>query len=463
IYTLGSTIGGGTPVELESSSNTVTGLIENVTLELNQAQADTSVTIDVAVDVDGMVEDVEKFVNRYSDIVKFFNTHFRFDEETGLGGELFGENFAMRLNQSVRQKVTDIVQGLGQQLTSLAALGVRTANDGTLSVDASQLRTAVESDPDSLVNLFSTSGSTTDSDVQFLVASSKTQSSYLFDEDGYEINITAAASKAMLTAESIVDPSELSPLVIDSSNDSFRITLDDRESTVLSIASGSYTSGGQLAAAIEDAINNDDDLRGSTISVEYMDDGGGNGHFEFTSLQYGSGSGIEFSAVEENSIYSSIGVTAGVLARGTNVAGTINGEEATGAGRYLAGDIDNEYTAGLQVLVTITADQLAIQGGSQGTVKVTKGVATRVTEYINDLVELETGAISAKKNAIETINETMEGEMDHISARIEKKERRLFNQFVQLETAIAQFQAQENYLTSMISQLQGLTNYWQKK
>ncbi len=389
MFTLGSGAGGGTPVVLESATNTVSDLIDNVTLELLSVSSGSPVKIDVAVDIDEMVENIQTFVNRYSDVVKFFNNHFKYDEDAGAGGNLFGESFAIRLNQAVRHQVTDLVEGLDQQLTSLSVLGVKTLTDGTLTVDAASLRSTIENDPDAVVNLFSSMGRTTDADVQFLIAGSSTVPSHMVDPDGYDIEITIAATRSAYSGVSIASPSAVSPIVINSTNNTFKITLDGNETGELSIADGSYTSGAELASAIESAVNGASEVNNSRISVQYVDDGGGNGHLQFVSDQYGSSSTVEFEEVAGNSIYSTIGVSTGQLSRGTDVAGTINGEEATGAGRHLISNSDNEYTAGLQLLVTITAEQLAVQGSSQGKVVVTKGIASRLTEYLNDLTDIE--------------------------------------------------------------------------
>ncbi|MBN2071823.1 MAG: flagellar filament capping protein FliD [Candidatus Krumholzibacteriota bacterium] len=458
-FTLGSATGGGTPIMIQSATNTVTDLIDGVSLELISASAGSSVTINVGVDSSQMVENVDKFINRFNEVIRLFNNNFKYDEDLGQGGSLFGEVFAIRLNQAVRQKVTDVVQGLPQSLNNLTALGVSTNDDGTLTLDSSILGAAINEDPEAVVKLFTSSGTSTDADIQFMNSSSKTVPTYLSGADGYEVNITSAARRALQTGNTMTTPTSGAPLVIDSSNNRIKIILDGKETSDISVASGTYTSGEELASAVQNAINSDDSLGASTIIVEYVDDGGGTGHFEFTSTQYGSSSMIRFSVVEENSIYSSIGMTTGIETRGTDVAGTINGEEATGTGQYLTGKSGNEYTDGLRLLVTISAQQLAAEGQAQGTVTVSKGIATRLTEYITDLTDVEYGALTTKKTALEDVETSMKEQIEILQATIDLKERALFTQFVNLETALAEFQAQESFLTGMIDQLQGLMKF----
>jgi len=140
------------------------------------------------------------------------------------------------------------------------------------------------------------------------------------------------------------------------------------------------------------------------------------------------------------------------------VAGTINGEPATGMGRYLTGDDGNEYTDGLQLLVTITPEQLEQQGEVQGYVKVRKGVGTRVIEFVNNSTDVQTGAITYEKQALSRQEDSLQEQIDMIEERIERKKERLIKQFVALESIIAQFKAQEEYLQDAFTNMKLIFN-----
>ncbi len=462
-FMMGSGAGGANPVTIESSTNVITDLVEGVTLDLHSADPGSPLTIDIGVDSDKMVESVESFFNRYNDIISFFNNHFKYDPDLGEGGELFGDQYAIRLSMAVRSQITDMVKGLGQDLNNLAELGIRSSQTGNMMIDSATLRAAIENDPESVVRLFSTTGESSDADIEFLLASSNTIPSYLHDEEGYDIRITVAASRGTLTGTSMTGLSGSTPLVIDSTNNRLKIAVNGNESEEIVISEGSYTSGDALATVIQTAINADDSLGSTGVEVEYVDDGGGSGHFRILSTDYGSNSTVKLLEVSSSSIYSSIGVNQDELRRGTDVAGTINGEEALGSGKYLTGATGNEYTEGLQLLVSITPEQLAIQGEDQGKITVAKGVGARITEYINEITDLEDGALTVKKKTLEDMEKSMNDQIDILEASISKKEQKLFNDFVNLETKIGELQAEESFLTSMITQLQQQTNYKVKK
>jgi len=209
IVSMGSSQNGSNPISIYSSSNTISNLIPGVTLDLYSADSGSAVTINIDVDSSDMVQKIQDFVDHYNEIVSFFNNNFSYDKETGEGGPLFGDNYAMRISMSLRDQVMGMVKGLDQTLDSLSELGIKTLEDGTLSLSTSDVEEQIKKDPYAVADLFTTSGTTTDSDIQFLFASSATKPSYLLSENGYEVRITVAASKAILDANSITAPSEL--------------------------------------------------------------------------------------------------------------------------------------------------------------------------------------------------------------------------------------------------------------
>jgi len=451
--TLGSAEGGGTPITVENSTNTISGLIDGVTLNLQRADAGSSITVDVAADTESMKEAINKFTDRYNKLVEFFNKQFSYDSESREeGGELFGSGYALSISESIREKMTGMVFTSDSVYNNLPSVGITTKSDGTLSVDSAELQDVLDEDPGRVADIFATSGSASDANVQFMLASADAKPSYLVDENGYEVNITVAASQARMDGSSIASPVGASPVIIDSSNSSLQIKVNGNTGSELNIAEGSYTSGSELAEAIENAINSDSELDGNNIQVRFMDDGGGNGHFEFRTDTYGSDATIEFMETSGGSIYSDIGITTGHYRRGTDVAGTINGEEADGVGQYLTGADGNEYTDGLRLKVTLTREQLLSQGSSQGRVVVSTGIGSRVTDYINDITA-DDGAIKSRINGLEAKEDSIEEYVESLQARIEKKKSRLTREFLSLETAISGYQAQESSLAGMISQL----------
>src|SRR6185437_6814143 len=91
----------------------------------------------------------------------------------------------------------------------------------------------------------------------------------------------------------------------------------------------------------------------------------------------------------------SLGFSSSASARGQDVAGSfvVNGvtEAAVGNGQILAATAGNAKTNGLQVRVSLTADQVA--QGATGTVNVTRGVASRLGQVLNSFLDPVSGRL----------------------------------------------------------------------
>jgi len=147
------------------------------------------------------------------------------------------------------------------------------------------------------------------------------------------------------------------------------------------------------------------------------------------------------------------GATAGVTATyaGVDVAGTINGEECTGNGRYLTGNSGNENTDGLMIRVDATTT------GSHGVVKVSQGMASRLQRYIGISTDSENGSIAIATQHIEDDIDAIDEEIERIEESIESYLSKLRSELLAMETAIAEAESMQDYITN---QLKGMTtNY----
>jgi len=215
-----------------------------------------------------------------------------------------------------------------------------------------------------------------------------------------------------------------------------------------------YNSGEELAEEIENAINSDSNLAGSGIEVEWVDNGT-SGNLVIHSSTYGSSSTVTLDVDPDNSAHSILGLSNGVSESGLDVEGTINGESATGNGQYLTGDSDNENTAGLKLLVTFGADDLV--EGAEDVITFNKGIASTLTEKITSYIDPYDGIINRKKDTIESQIDIISGQIGSLEEMLERKRASLYKQFIAMEQALGQMQAQQEYLTAVIA---GLSKNW---
>jgi flagellar hook-associated protein 2 len=161
---------GGTNAEITingipyaSTTNTVTGAIPDVTLTLTSADPATPVQISVGPNVNQITNSIDNFVTEYNTVVGDINAQFTVNAATNSEGPL-GADTSLRILQSslltdVTYATTDAIsQSSG--ITNLASLGISLNNDGTLSVDASALSTAISANPAAVENFFQNSNAT---------------------------------------------------------------------------------------------------------------------------------------------------------------------------------------------------------------------------------------------------------------------------------------------------------------
>ena len=140
---------------------------------------------------------------------------------------------------------------------------------------------------------------------------------------------------------------------------------------------------------------------------------------------------------------------------GVDVAGTINGEAATGSGRVLTGDAPatgkTTSVEGLSVKVTLTPDQLTSQGESQGNVKITMGVAEKFDRVLYDITDPIDGYVSFKQDSLQNSIDSFETQIEQMEARLDRKMEMMINKFVAMEVALSKIQNQSNWLTGQIN------------
>jgi len=252
----------------------------------------------------------------------------------------------------------------------------------------------------------------------------------------YGVNISQLATQGQLVAAV-----SAFPLDIDDDNDSFTVKIDGVESNSISLTQGNYTSGADLASEIQSRINGDNNLvaGGTTVSVVFNVD-----HFEITSERYGSSSRVEISAIDTNTT-AELGLSLVTGTVGVDVAGTINGEAATGSGQKLSGAIGSSVE-GLKLLINGGAI------GDRGTVDFSQGIAYQINAMIAGFLEAD-GLLDSKTDSLQGRVDDLDDQRERLDRRIETLEARFRSQFNALDGLLAQLQTTSNFLTQQLSSL----------
>ncbi len=150
-------------VPFSSTTNTVTGAISGVTLNLAGAAPSTSVQLTVGPDSSQATTAINNFVNAYNSVIAVLNHQFTVDPTTNTEGPLGGDSALRSLQASLLNDVTYAIGG-NSGLVNLASIGVDLNNDGTLSVNQTgtsthpSLASVLASDPSAVQNFFQNSG-----------------------------------------------------------------------------------------------------------------------------------------------------------------------------------------------------------------------------------------------------------------------------------------------------------------
>ena len=140
-------------VPFSSPTNTVSGAIPGVTLNLASAAPGTQVQVTVGPDANQATTAINNFVNAYNAVIGNLNTQFTVDPTTNTEGPLGGDSSLRSLQSSLLNDVTYSITGNGG-LVNLASLGIDLNNDGTLTVN----QVATDTHP-SLANVLATNPS----------------------------------------------------------------------------------------------------------------------------------------------------------------------------------------------------------------------------------------------------------------------------------------------------------------
>ncbi|MGE0080914.1 MAG: flagellar filament capping protein FliD [Thiohalomonadaceae bacterium] len=423
-------------ITVKSATNTVTGALDGVTLNLVK---EGSTTLTIGFDKDAVTKAVEGFVSAYNSLYGTIKSLSGYDAEKKTGGVLIGDSTVRSIASQIRNVLSSTVPGLTGSYRALADIGIKTQADGTLTIDKTKLNKALNENFEDIGRLFAAAGKPSDTLVHFDSATAKTQ------EGEYDVVITRLASAGTYTDAA----SSVSSTVVDDSNDTFTIKVDGVTSGTISLTHKDYGSGDALAAELQSRINGDSALQkaGVSVTVKYDAD---TQRFTFTSNRVGAGSSVEILSVKDAEASGSIGLTVNTAAKtdGQDVAGRIGGQEAVGNGRYLTGTGKAE---GLKL--EIQGDTL----GERGTVMFSRGVADKLNTLLSEWLSTDS-FLNQRTESLNNSIKDIDKQRDALELRLESLQKRYMAQFTAMDTLIAQLNSTSNFLTQRLSALNSSNN-----
>jgi flagellar hook-associated protein 2 len=295
-------------------------------------------------------------------------------------------------------------------------------------------------DSQDLKSLFALNATSDNSAVSFILGSARTRAS----GQNIQIDITQAAERANLTAASVLADST----VITAANNTIELALDGVTET-LTLNEGTYTRQ-ELADHLESVINGASAYGNREASVSLDGDA-----LRVTSASFGTQSQLR---IVSGLALQDLGFTAGQAEAGKNVAGSyiVDGvvEAASGSGRVLSGADDNEFTADLQMEIRLASSQVV--AGPEADVLVTRGLGATLDEVIGGILDSETGILNTVDEGFDEQIASIQSSIDRQQAAFEREQESLIEQFVALESAIAQLNSTSSFLSSQLASLPSL-------
>ena len=412
-------------VSVSRSTNSMDDVIPGVSMELVAADPGEAFAMSVTPNTGAVVTGVQNFVSTYNSLVGMINEAQSYDQETEEGGLLFGDLSIIHLEDGLHRMISNAITGVTGDTSRFSSIGITTTASGTLSVDTSDLLTALATDSDAVARLFGLSTDTSASVIDFVAATADTCDS---GTAGYAVNITQAAQKATATSAELVGGIAVDEVLTFGGQYSVTLTAG----TSLADAAESLNAWFETynlaytAAVDGDTLQVSHSLYGSDYQVQIS-----------SSLDQGvGGTDLGGALADEQATYV-----------GQDVVGTINGETATGDGQYLVGDDDNDNTAGLRLKITATTT------GDLGTVTVARGVASRLSSYITQILDDDTGFITNGAETIETQIEDIEDSIDTTEERVQIYIAGMWEKFLAMEQSLARSQALAEYMTGQLNSL----------
>ncbi len=141
---------GASAVTVTRSSNTVSDLVDGVTLTLSQADPGVDVTVDVARDDGALTSALQGLVESVNSTLSWVRTNSAYDVAKRTGGPMVGDNGPRTLASSVLSAMSTSGSG---PYGSGGAIGLSIDRSGTYSLDPAKLSAALQQDPAAVADL----------------------------------------------------------------------------------------------------------------------------------------------------------------------------------------------------------------------------------------------------------------------------------------------------------------------
>lgn len=415
-------------ITLVKTSNTVSDVFDGLTLNLNNADPNKTVNVNVTENVGDVAAVMEGFVEAYNSAMSLIHANSKYNpDEDSEAPLLMGDSMVRQIQSSMQRMITSRLSHLDTGLNSLADLGIQTdSKTGQLSFDSSELSKALSDDPNGVRRLLNSFGENlSGSDAFFKSSTSATQAGV------YNVKVTQARSQATVNGLSAAKDITVAERL------TIRINSDAQgtgsiQPLVVDLGIG-LTAEQQVQA-----IQNEFDSRDLMVTASLVD-----GKIMIRHNEYGDDYEIEVTSDQSTGDSGFTSVTQSGL--GSDLKGTINGISADAIGDTLVGK-KGYSSEGL--VIQVSNDFV----GDAGKISVSEGLGSSFTKVLDSFIGFD-GLLNNKIDSFDSQISRFEEQMNRVTERATKLEDRLRQQFVNLEVTLGHLNSTGEYL---LAQLQSL-------
>jgi flagellar hook-associated protein 2 len=416
---------------LVKDSNTISDVIDGVTLSLIKADTSEENTVTVSQgDVSSAKSNIESFVSTYNTVMADLYNVFYYDPDNPTDNPLRGDYTVRGIQASLKDIVVNNIPGLTGDYTSLYQIGISADTTGQLSIDDDELSDALDEDPLSVMKLFIDYGTPTDSTIKYESKTSATNAGT------YSIYVYTPPAQATYESSVVIGSGGIT------ADETLTFTFTDEATEVVPTVTAFTVnlSSGDTINTILSKLNS----KFNTEEVGLVATNNG-GKVKITSTDYGDD--MKFTVVSDQAAANQTGVGTTMLTKtGTDVTGTINGHAAYGDGKYLTGATGFEEE-GLKISTTTTT------AGGKGYIYVSSGVAAQLSTQLNNVTDPDEGTIAYRNDAYQDMIDDIDDQIEIKEERLLDMEEMLRKQFVNLEVLLSSLQVQADYLSTQLNNL----------
>ncbi|RMH06607.1 MAG: hypothetical protein D6704_07090 [Nitrospirae bacterium] len=423
---------------LAKASNTITDVIQGVTLNLLKADPSETIDVTVSTDVSGVKTLVDDFITAYNETISFLQEQLSFDPNAQTAKPLLGDTTAILLNRQLQDLITSQVPGASSDLNSLAKLGVKTDSETSkISLDDAAFDAALAKSREDVTRLFVGIGIPSNSQIEYVGKTEKTE------PGTYSLVVTRAPTRATVVGANAVPSGGIAQ------QETISVSLYSNATS----ASDTPTTA-QITAAAGSTVNDIVNALNSAFATKNMavSASNNNGKIQIRATNYGDDYKIQVVSNLNDPANQSGFSTTVTEDTGVDVAGTINGFNAKGEGAVLT-SVSGFTDDGLSIRAEVSTT------GNFGTITVSSGIADRMVRLLEAAVDPTNGSIKARQDGIDDTIDDIKQQIEKKQDAVARFEQKTLEKFQRLEVLLGKLQSQSQALSSALASLQNLSAF----